>query len=305
MTDRGAARVVVRGLGKDFGDLRAVHDVDLTLRSGTVTGLVGPNGAGKSTTIGALVALVRPTRGTVVIDSHDVVRDGARALAGVGYLPSVFVGRAASTARRYLDDLARLRRLSLTTTIGTLAERLRLDLDQPIGHMSHGTRQKVGVVQAFMHEPTVLLLDEPTTGLDPLVQDQLWQMVDERRDAGAAVLLSSHVMSEVQRAADDVAMMSDGLIVLADSMLELTRRRSTRLELRVLSPPLLPVLRGIPGVRHASVSGHQVEVDMTGPTSELFTVLAPHGIESVTCHDDDLAAVFADLCGTPTEREKP
>ncbi len=196
------ALIAAAGLTKYYGKTRGIEDLTFSVDEGEVFGFLGPNGAGKTTTIRCLLDFIRPTRGGVTIFGLDPRRDGPRVHARIGYLPGELALYERLTGERYLDDFATFRGGVPRDRYASLAERLGLDITKHIRDLSHGNKQKVGLVQAFMHRPDLLILDEPTQGLDPLVQQVFYAMLDEERGRGATVFLSSHVMPEVERVCD-------------------------------------------------------------------------------------------------------
>jgi ABC-2 type transport system ATP-binding protein len=281
-----------RGLTKRFGRTLALRGVDLRVQRGVVFGYLGPNGAGKSTTIRILTGLMRPTSGRVEILGIDVVRDRESAQRSLGYLPGDFVAYPELTGDQYLRHLAALRGGVRRSVVQDLAGRLGLDLDRRIASLSHGNRQKVGIVQAFMHEPELLVLDEPTSGLDPLVQREFLQLVREARDDGSTVFLSSHVLSEVEAVADVVGILRQGQLVVTDSVVNLQSQALRRVELTFSGPPAAGLLVGVPGVNDIHIQGRTALVTVEGSTAELFRAAAPAGIENVVTHEPDLEEIF-------------
>ncbi|MGH7763895.1 MAG: ABC transporter ATP-binding protein, partial [Candidatus Dormibacteraceae bacterium] len=201
------------------------------MRAGEIVGFLGPNGAGKTTTIRLLMGFINPSagRGTVLGGS---LRDEPRLRRRVGYLPGDFRMDQAMTGQDLFRWFARLRRGVGRKRIGELVERMHLDPTRPFGALSKGNRQKIGIVQAFMHDPEVLILDEPTSGLDPLIQRQFLDLVREAAARGAAVLFSSHVLPEVERLASRVAIIRAGRLVTLSTVDQLLDRARHRLELR-------------------------------------------------------------------------
>lgn len=200
-------------LRKEYGRHVAVDSLDLTVEPGTVFGLIGPNGAGKTTTLRMILDIIRPTSGTARVLGDEPWRGGPALRRRIGFIPGELRLEGRMTGRRMLNFYAEVSGPVANGTIDRLADRLGLDLDRPVRSLSKGNKQKLGIVQAFMHEPPLLVLDEPTSGLDPLVQREFLRMVDEARGRGQTVLLSSHVLSEIQQTADAVAVLSAGRIV--------------------------------------------------------------------------------------------
>lgn len=290
--------IELMGLTKAYRGFLALDDVTLRIPGGVVFGYVGPNGAGKTTTIRILVGLMRPTRGRARVCGADTVRERETAQRHIGYLPGQFVAYPDLTAEQYLDYLAHLRGGVDPTVCRGMVDRLDLDPTIRIGAMSHGNRQKVGIVQAFMSEPDVLVLDEPTTGLDPLVQREFLAMVREVCDAGRTVFLSSHVLSEVEAVADTVGILRKGRLIEVRSVAELTRRTLRRIDLRfAAAPPDLSGLRHLPGIRRIHQNSHRVQIEVEGSTAELLKAIAPYDVVDIVSREPDLEEVFLGYYG--------
>ena len=284
----------IRGLTKRYGKHEALTDLDLRVRAGEVLGFIGPNGAGKTTTIRLLLDLIRPTSGTARVLGLDARRDGVEVRRRVGYLPGDLALYEDMTAAQQLAYLARLRgRPELDPR--PLAERLSLDLDRPIRALSRGNKQKVGLVQAFMHDPELLILDEPTTGLDPLIQHEFAAMVGEARARGRTVFLSSHVLSDVERLADRVGLLRDGRLVLVDDVGALKARVSRRLDLRFAQAPPPGAFDGLPGVRAVEQAGEHVTLTLGGPVDAVLKRAAQFEVLTLTSREPDLEDIFLDL----------
>ncbi len=202
--------IVTSGLTKHYGDVRALVDLDLEVRRGEVFGFLGPNGAGKMTAIRVLTDEIRPTSGTANIVGLDCQRDTVSIRSHLGYLPGDLAMYPKLTGRETLTFFANLRGGVDWTFVDALADRLDANLSKHVGELSTGNRQKIGLIQAFMNRPDVIIMDEPSTGLDPLVQAEFQAMMREVAEDGRTVFLSSHTLSEVQRAADRVAIRRGG-----------------------------------------------------------------------------------------------
>ncbi|GAA4376661.1 ABC transporter ATP-binding protein [Agromyces bauzanensis] len=212
MTERSAA-VTTRGLIKRYGSHTALHGIDLDIPRGRVFGMIGPNGAGKTTTMRLLLDIIRPSGGQLQVLGEDPRTGGSSLRRRVGYLPGELHLQARVRGRELFAHYAEISGTVRAGTVESLADRLGLDLSRPVRSLSKGNKQKVGLIQAFMHEPELLVLDEPTSGLDPLVQQEFHAMLREAKDKGQTVFLSSHVLSEVQQTADDIAILRSGRIV--------------------------------------------------------------------------------------------
>ncbi|WP_448809608.1 ABC transporter ATP-binding protein [Agromyces bauzanensis] len=207
------AAVTTRGLTKRYGSHTALHGIDLDIPRGTVFGMIGPNGAGKTTTMRLLLDIIRPTGGELRVLGEHPRTGGAGLRRRVGYLPGELHLQARVRGRELLAHYAEISGAVRPGAVESLAERLGLDLSRPVRSLSKGNKQKVGLIQAFMHEPELLVLDEPTSGLDPLVQQEFHAMLREAKANGQTVFLSSHVLSEVQQTADEIAILRSGRIV--------------------------------------------------------------------------------------------
>lgn len=280
--------IVTRGLTKTFGAVRAVDDVDLEVRPGEVFGFIGPNGAGKTTVLRLLVGLLRPTSGTASVLGHDVVRDGILVRRRLGYLPGELALQERLTARAQLHHLSRLRGGVPDTAVTALADRLDLPLDRRIGDLSKGNKQKVGLVQAFMHRPDVLLLDEPTSGLDPLLQQTFHALVTEACARGATVVLSSHVLSEVEHVAQRVGMIRGGRLLGVDDLAVLRAGAPRRVHVRFGGPVDTGTLAGLRGVRDLVVTGPTAAFTVRGDLDPVVKALAEYEVVELEVRPPDL-----------------
>jgi ABC-2 type transport system ATP-binding protein len=293
--ERSTAPVITtKGLTKYYGSQCGIADLDLEVSAGEVFGFLGANGAGKTTTIRLLLGLIRPTRGSAMIAGLDLVSRGVDIRALVGYLPGDLALYERMTGEALLGFLARIRGGVDAADYRGLAERLGLELNRRIGDLSKGNRQKVGVVQALMHHPRVLVLDEPTSGLDPLVQAEFSEIVREAVARGATVFLSSHVLAEVERIADRVAIVAEGRLLLVDTVDALRERATKRVELDFPGAPP-PELATAPGVRGVEVHGATALCTVAGPVGGLVKVASAHDVVDVHTHDPDLEDAFLDL----------
>jgi beta-exotoxin I transport system ATP-binding protein len=267
------------GFTKVFGSTRAVDDLDLRVESGQIFGFLGPNGAGKTTTIRALLDLHRPTAGTVRVLGLDAHRDAVVIHRRVGYLPGELALFGRMTARDHVASFARARGLAL---------------DQPVTELSKGNRQKVGIVLAFMHEPELLVLDEPTAGLDPLMKDEFEQLLRETKRAGRTVFLSSHELDEVQRVADRVGIIKDGHLIRTDTVDGLRRSAPKTLEL-LFAAAVDPAAFHIDGVRVVRVSDAHLVLEVTGPVGPVLRIAADHNLLDLVSRQADLDELFLDF----------
>ncbi|MTE13461.1 ABC transporter ATP-binding protein [Nocardia aurantiaca] len=291
---RPAAAPVVAcsGLTKDFGSGRGVFDVELVVARGETFGFIGPNGAGKTTTIRLLMDFTRPDRGHATIFGLDTHADSAEIKRRVGYLPGELVQWPRVTAGYVIGLLAGLRGGVDEGYIHALAERLRLDLGRRYEDLSHGNKQKVGLIQAFMHRPELLILDEPTLGLDPLIQRVFHEMLHEAVAGGATVLLSSHVLSEVESVCDRIGLIRDGRVWKVGSLNELRAKRIHRVEAIVTEPLDAMRLREIPGVGDPRCDGRLLTCSVQGSIGPLLQALSAAGVVELDSRELSLEEVF-------------
>jgi beta-exotoxin I transport system ATP-binding protein len=288
-----AAAIQTTGLTKDYGEGRGLFDLDLDVRRGEILGFLGPNGAGKSTTMRLLLDLIKPTSGSATLLGLDSRASSFDVRRRVGFLPGDLVLYPTLTGSAMLDYLGELRGGVDRRLRDELVERFGAELDRPLRELSTGNRQKLGLIQAFMHEPELLILDEPIAGLDPLVQQSFHALLQEVAAQGRTVFLSSHTLSEVERVADRVAILRRGRLVVVDSLERLRGIAVQRLEIEFAGDAPSPEeLRAVPGVREAAVEGRRLVVAFEGSADALVKVIATHEVRSIRSRDDDLEEIF-------------
>jgi ABC-2 type transport system ATP-binding protein len=285
------------GLSKTYdGRVRALVDLDVRVERGEIFGYLGPNGAGKSTTIRLLLALIRPTAGRASLLGLDTRTTGVAARSRVGYLPGDLRLADRLTGHEQLDSLARLRGRVDEHLRDELCERLRVVLDRPIRQLSKGNRQKIGLVQAFMHRPELVVLDEPTAGLDPLLQSEVRSLLRETAADGRTVFLSSHSLDEVQHVADRVGIIRSGRLVDVDAV-ENLRERSLRHVTITFAEPIDPsALASLDGVRIVSVDGPVIRLSAPETAMDALVKSASrHAIADLVSQPADLEEIFLEL----------
>jgi ABC-2 type transport system ATP-binding protein len=291
----GAAAITTQGLTKDFGAGRGLFGLDLEVARGEVMGFLGPNGAGKSTTMKLLVDQLRPTSGSAAVLGLDVHADALEVRRRVGFLPGDFALYPKLTGAEVLDWFASLRGGVSSTLRADLVERFEAgrQLDRPVRELSTGNRQKLGLIQAFMHEPELLILDEPIAGLDPLVQQRFHALLGEVAAAGRTVFLSSHTLSEVERVAHRVAILREGRLVVVDSLAALRAVAVRRLEVEFGDGgPAEADVRGVEGVREAHQQDQHMVIAFEGSADPLVRFLARYEVRALRSRDDDLEDIF-------------
>jgi ABC-2 type transport system ATP-binding protein len=287
-----AAVIATRGLSKDYGAGRGLFGLDLEVERGEVFGFLGPNGAGKSTTIRLLLDLIRPTAGSARVLGLDAGADSLAVRRRVGFLPADLALYPRLTGRVMLDHLAALRGGVDRRVRDALAERFDADLGRPVRELSSGNRQKIGLIQAFMHEPELMILDEPIAGLDPLVQQSFHALLAEVSGQGRTVFLLSHTLSEVERVTDRVAILRRGRLVVVDSLENLRKVAVQRLEFEFAAPVDAREFAALPGVREAKAEGTIVTVGFEGSADAVVKTAARHELRAVRPREDDLEDIF-------------
>jgi len=290
MTDTA---IETTGLTKHYGDVEALNDLDLTVRTGEVFGFLGPNGAGKTTMIRTILDLIRPSRGTASILGFDSHADAVEIRNHVGYLPSDVAMYPTLTGHDLITYFANLRGGVDWTYVDHLADRLDADLSKKVGDLSSGNRQKIGLIQTFMNRPELLIMDEPSSGLDPLVQRQFQKMMREVAAEGRTVFLSSHTLSEVQRVADRVGIIRHGSLIAVESVSELRSKAIRKIDLLFDAPVDPAAFAGVEGVRDIIAENHHVSFSFDGHMDQLLSV-ATDGFTllDITSQEADLEEIF-------------
>ena len=279
--------IQTEGLTKFYGSSRGILDLDLAVQEGEFYGFIGPNGAGKSTTIRTLLGLIRKTRGSARVLGKDIVKEKEQILAETGYLPSEAVFYPDMRGRDLLRLSADLHRKDCQKTSEELCERLQLDPSRRIGELSFGNRKKLAVICALQHNPRLCILDEPTGGLDPLMQREFFEILKERNRQGMTVFLSSHILSEVQRFCSRAAIIREGRIIASGSMEELGRTNAKRISIRGSFDP-----SGLPDVRDLQRSDDTVSFLYGGDINLLLARLGKDPILDLTISEPDLEEIF-------------
>ncbi|MGH2759925.1 MAG: ABC transporter ATP-binding protein [Actinomycetota bacterium] len=290
---RVEAVIRTEGLTKHFGPVRAVEDLDLSVRRGEVFGYLGPNGAGKTTTIRMLLDFIRPTRGEIFVLGHDPRTPAIR--RDVGYLPGELSLDPRHTARDVFGFFGALRGGVDEGYVASLIERFDLDPSRRIGELSTGNKRKVGVIQAFMHRPELLVLDEPTSGLDPLLQHEFHRLVREAAGEGATVLLSSHVLAEVEDLAGRVGILRRGRLVKVARVGELRRRARQHIDLYFDGGADAEPFARIPEVAEATASDGVVRLIVEGSVERVLRTAARLHAHRIVSPEADLEQVFLDF----------
>jgi ABC-2 type transport system ATP-binding protein len=275
--------------------VRALQDLTIEVGEGEIFGFLGPNGAGKSTTIRLLLGFLHPTTGRALVLGLDAVRDSVAIRSRVGYLPGGIAFWDGLTGERLLDDLAALSGRPPTRR-ADLLDRLELSaatLRRPVRDYSRGMRQKLGVIQALQHDPELAILDEPTEGLDPLMQYAFYAILEDLRRSGRTIFFSSHILSEVERVCDRVAIVRHGRLVALEDIPTLLARRKRNVEIRLDGPP--PALEGVPGVSDVRIAEGRLRCRLEGDVAPFLAAIAGLPIHDLTIEPARLEEAFLEF----------
>jgi len=282
--------VDIRNLTKSYGKNRGIRNLTFSIKEGEIFGFIGPNGAGKSTTIRTLLNFIFPTSGSATIFGMDIIRQSKEIRQNVGYLPSEV---------HYYDDMKVIDLLQYSSSfykqykperMRELAERLQLDLNRKIEDLSFGNRKKVGIVQALLHEPKLLILDEPTSGLDPLMQNTFFEMLREERNKGTTIFFSSHILSEVQKMCDRVAIIKEGELVQVETIENLTKNNLKKITISLESPE--PIDINLKGILSEEQTGKEVKLLYNGDMKALLNQLYTMPIQDLLIEEPTLEEIF-------------
>lgn len=291
-------------LTKTYGKNRGIRDVNLDIKQGEIFGFLGPNGAGKSTTLRTMTGLMKPTSGQSFIMGIDPHENPVEAMAKIGNLPTEFSLEDRITGRRLMRHFAALRNVRDTRFGDEIAKRITADLDRPVRRLSRGNKQKIGIVLSLFHRPPVVILDEPTGGLDPLVQEQVMEILLEAKQNGQTVMFSSHVLSEVERIADRVGIIREGEMIAVEDPHQLTAGAIRKVRIRFTGdapPESVQNLERMEGVEKFDWRAPHLSFDYAGDAQILINTLANDHIEMIDIERPSLEEIFLGYYGTDSE----
>ena len=292
-----SAAVETVDLTKFYGGHRAISNINLEVREGEVFGYLGPNGAGKTTTIRTLLDFIRPTSGSASIFGLDTRANSREIKRRVAYLPGDIVLYEKLTGRETLTYTANLRGGVDWGFVEELAERLECDLTRKVRSLSRGNRQKVGLIQAFMHRPELIIMDEPSSGLDPLMQQEFYRLVEEVKADGRTVFISSHILPLVERVCDRVGIIRRGELVTVEDVTALRERALHQLEFHFSTSVPLRAFSGLPGVRDVAVNDRVLSCTIMGSPDALIKAVARYEVVKLVSNEPHLEDVFLSYYG--------
>ncbi|XRG78680.1 ABC transporter ATP-binding protein [Rossellomorea sp. GAMAL-10_SWC] len=283
--------IEINNLTKTYGNSRGITDISFNIEEGEIFGFIGPNGAGKSTTIRTLLSLIYPTSGSAKIFGKDCVQFAPEIKKEIGYLPSEVFYYDNMKVMDLLKYSASFYKKDCTKRIKELAEVMDLDLTKKIDDLSLGNKKKVGIVQGLLHEPKLIILDEPTSGLDPLMQQRFFDLLEEENKKGATILFSSHILSEVQRLCDRVAIIKEGKIVTVEKISTLQENNYKRFKIDSQNG-VDPNFFNIPGVNNIEIKGKSISFIFKGNINKVLKKIAEIEIENLWIEEPDLEEIF-------------
>jgi ABC-2 type transport system ATP-binding protein len=283
--------IEIKNLTKTYGNARGISNISFNVEEGEIFGFIGPNGAGKSTTIRTLLSLIRPTSGSATIFGKDSVKYSPEIKKDIGYLPSEVFYYDNMKVKDLLKYSSSFYKKDCSKRMKELAEIMNLDLNKKIDDLSFGNKKKVGIVQGLLHEPKLIILDEPTSGLDPLMQQKFFDLLREENKKGATILFSSHILSEVQKMCDRVAIIKEGKLVKVEKISTLQENNHKKFKLETNSPIAKNDFE-VQGVTNLEVSDHMVSFIYSGNINHIMKKISEIELTNLWIEEPDLEEIF-------------
>lgn len=281
-------------LTKYYGKIKGIEDVSITVNRGEIFGFLGPNGAGKTTTIRLFLNLLNPTRGEATIFGLDTKKDTLKIKERIGYIPGDLNLYRSMSGKDFLQYMGSLR--TKPVAVEKLCEKFQVTTDRKIKGYSRGMKQKIGIVQAFMHDPELVIMDEPTSGLDPLMQREFYTFLKEEQQKGRTFFMSSHILSEVEKVCDRVGIIKEGSIVAVEDVGALKKKSGKFMEV-TFSEKITKKDLDIPGISDISFQDHTAHFRVTGSMDDVIKHLSQFNIEDLTSKDLSIEDVFMHYYG--------
>lgn len=283
--------VQVANLTKYYGKKLGIENVTFAMNEGEVYGLMGPNGAGKTTSLRSMLNLILPTSGETKIFGKNLSELNKDELSQISYLPGEFELYPNLTGEQYLNYISNLRSSTVNNT-NILAERLDLDLNKKIKSLSKGNKQKIGIIQAFMNSPKLAILDEPTSGLDPLKQQEFQNIVKEQNNIGCSVLLSSHILGEIEDLCERVGIIKNGNIITSEQISDLKNKTIKKYEITFDNTPDINEIRNIKNISNLVIQGNSVTLNIKGTIDNLLKVISKYTVINLRIIEPSLEEIF-------------
>jgi ABC-2 type transport system ATP-binding protein len=287
--------IETKKLTKFYGKTLGISNLDLTIHEGEIFGFIGPNGAGKSTTIRTLLGLIHPSSGSATIFGKDITKFGPQIKEEIGYLPSevfYYDNMKVIDLLKYSASFYKKDSKIIAKRIRELSKYLDLDLKKKIDDLSYGNKKKVGIIQGLLHEPKLIILDEPTGGLDPLMQQRFFDLLREENKKGVTILFSSHILNEVQKLCDRVAIIKDGKIIKVDSIRSLAENTHKRFRLETAVRVDKSRFTGIKGISDLVITDNSVNFLFRGHINEITKIIASLNLTNMLVEEPDLEEIF-------------
>ena len=284
--------LAIRDFSKNYRGITAVKNLNLHVNREEVFGFLGPNGAGKTTTIRAILNFIIPSNGSISIFGKDSVKDSVELKTHIGYLPGDISLYNSMDGNRFLRYMASLRRKTDWDYVRQLSARLEIPLNRKIGSLSKGNKQKIGLIQAFMHKPNLLILDEPTTGLDPLMKQVFYELVREMKRLGKTIFISSHDLTEVQKLCDRAGFIRNGELIAIENLKEISNLNLRRYTITFESPKNVNQFTQLKSVTGISADRNQLTLTVNGSIRELIDELSKHDPQDLYEHETSLEDLF-------------
>jgi ABC-2 type transport system ATP-binding protein len=287
--------IETKKLTKYYGDSPGIVDINLSIKQGEIFGFIGPNGAGKSTTIRTLLGLIHLTSGSATIFGKDITKFGPEINEEVGYLPSevfYYDDMRVIDLLKYSGSFYKKDQNVIIARIKILAKLFDLDLKKKIDDLSYGNKKKVGIIQGLLHEPKLIILDEPTGGLDPLIQQRFFNLLREENKKGVTILFSSHILSEVQKLCDRVAIIKNGRIIKVESIDGLMNNNYKRFKLETTNPVDGKYFKNLNGISGLNIKDNSVNFLFRGDINQIMNVIAKIKLVNILVEEPDLEEIF-------------
>jgi ABC-2 type transport system ATP-binding protein len=283
--------IEIKNLTKTYGNARGIKNISFNVEEGEIFGFIGPNGAGKSTTIRTLLSLIHPTSGSATIFGKDSVKYSPEIKKEIGYLPSEVFYYDNMKVKDLLKYSASFYKKDCGKRMVELAEIMNLDLNKKIDDLSFGNKKKVGIVQGLLHEPKLIILDEPTSGLDPLMQQKFFDLLREENKKGATILFSSHILSEVQKMCDLVAIIKEGQLIKVEKISTLQENNHKKFKLET-NAPIEKNYFNVQGVTNLEASKHTVSFLYSGDINQIMKKISAIELTNLWIEEPDLEEIF-------------
>ena len=287
--------LVIKNFTKKYGNYNAVENLSLSLHFGEVFGFLGPNGAGKSTTIRTIMNFIRPTQGSIAVHGFDSVKDDVQIKNNIGYLAGEIALYNSLTGHQVINYLANLGRTVDTGVVSQLSGKLQADLDQHIGKLSKGNRQKIGLILACMHKPKLLILDEPTSGLDPLMKQAFYDLVLEMKQNGTTFFLSSHDFAEVEKICDRVGFIREGRLITIQDIQDILNVNVRKYRIVFRNAPNIADFESVQGISDLRLNDRTLTLTISGNIENFIHHLGKYSVIDLHEQETTLEDIFLQL----------